>query len=419
MFYMNAEFIAMLDYLERERGIKREILLEAVSNALLSASKKSVGASRDLRIDINRKTGEIRALANLVVVDRISNPQDEIEVSKARKIKPDANVGEILEVEVTPKNFGRIAAQTAKQAMMQRIRQAEKEMIYEEFKDRAGEIVSGTVRRFDRSDVILDLGKFEAVMPQRERVAVEDYNVGDRLRAYVVAVENGIRGPEIIVSRSHPNFVRRLFELEVSEIADGTVEIRGIAREAGYRTKIAVWSANDKVDPVGACVGMRGSRVKNIVRELNNEKVDIIRWSSDPKDYVLEALKPAKIKNLVFDTEKKNVQISVDEDQLSLAIGKKGQNARLTSRLTGWEINIGKDTSATTVVEQKVAQAAQTLAGALPITQEQALSLVKSGFTNLEGLGDADVQDLVDILAVDEAKAREIHDAVHRQEVVH
>src|SRR5215831_7536426 len=273
MFYMNAEFIAMLDYLERERGIKREILLEAVSNALLSASKKSVGASRDLRIDINRKTGEIRALANLLVVDQVANPQDEIELSKARKIKPDANVGESLEVEVTPKNFGRIAAQTAKQAMMQRIRQAEKEMVYEEFKDRAGEIVSGTVRRFDRSDVILDLGKFEAVMPQRERVAVED----------------GVRGPEIIVSRSHPNFVRRLFELEVSEIADGTVEIRGIAREAGYRTKIAVWSANEKVDPVGACVGMRGSRVKNIVRELNNEKVDIIRWSSDPKEYILEA----------------------------------------------------------------------------------------------------------------------------------
>src|SRR5438067_54258 len=356
---MNAEFIAMLDYLERERGIKREILLEAVSNALLSASKKSVSASRELRIDINPKTGEIRALANLIVADKVTNPQDEISETAARRIKSDAKVGDVVEVEVTPKNFGRIAGQTAKQAMMQRIRQVEKEMIYEEFKDRAGEIVSGTVRRFDRSDVILDLGKFEAIMPQRERVVVEDYNVGDRLRAYVVAVDNGIRGPEIIVSRSHPNFVRRLFELEVSEIADGTVEIRGIAREAGYRTKIAVWSANEKVDPVGACVGMRGSRVKNIVRELNNEKVDIIRWSSDPKEYVLEALKPAKVKNLVFDTEKKSVQISVDEDQLSLAIGKKGQNARLTSRLTGWEINIGKDTSATTVVEQKLALAAQ------------------------------------------------------------
>jgi len=412
---MNAEFIAMLDYLERERGIKRDILIEAVSNALLSASKKSVGASRDLRIDINPKTGEIRALANLMVVEKIENPQDEILLSQARKTKADANVGDAIEVEVTPKNFGRIAAQTAKQAMMQRIRQVEKEMIYEEFKDRAGEIVSGTVRRFDRSDVILDLGKFEAIMPQRERVVVEDYNIGDRLRAYVVAVENGIRGPEIIVSRSHPNFVRRLFELEVSEISDGTVEIRGIAREAGYRTKIAVFSDNAKVDPVGACVGMRGSRVKNIVRELNNEKVDIIRWSSDPKEFVLEALKPAKVKNLVFDIEKKSAQISVDEDQLSLAIGKKGQNARLTSRLTGWEINIDKDAATTTAVEQKVTQAAHTLAASLPITEEQAVMLVKAGFTNLEGLQDADISDFVDILAVEETKAQEIHAAVHQE----
>jgi N utilization substance protein A len=414
---MNAEFIAMLDYLERERGIKREILIEAVSNALLSASKKSVGASRDLHIAIDPKTGEIRALANLLVAEKVTNPQDEISLEKARKLKPDAQVGEAVEVEVTPKNFGRIAAQTAKQAMMQRIRQVEKEMIYEEFKDRAGEIVSGTVRRFDRSDVILDLGKFEAVMPQRERVVVEDYNIGDRLRAYVVAVENGARGPEIIISRSHPNFVRRLFELEVSEIADGTVEIRGIAREAGYRTKIAVFSDNSKVDPVGACVGMRGSRVKNIVRELNNEKVDIIRWSSDPKEFVLEALKPAKVKNLVFDVEKKTATISVDEDQLSLAIGKKGQNARLTSRLTGWEINIEKEAPSTTVVEQKVAQAAQTLSTSLPITGEQAMTLVKTGFTNLEGLRDAEVQDLVDILGVEEEKAREIYEAVHREPV--
>jgi N utilization substance protein A len=415
---MNAEFIAMLDYLERERGIKREVLIEAVSNALLSASKKSVGASRDLHIDIDPKSGEIRALANLIVTEKVTNPQDEISLEKARRIKPDAQVGEAIEVEVTPKNFGRIAAQTAKQAMMQRIRQVEKEMIYEEFKDRAGEIVSGTVRRFERSDVILDLGKFEAVMPQRERVVVEDYNVGDRLRAYVVAVENGSRGPEIIVSRSHPNFVRRLFELEVSEIADGTVEIRGIAREAGYRTKIAVFSENAKVDPVGACVGMRGSRVKNIVRELNNEKVDIIRWSSDPKEFVLEALKPAKVKNLVFDVEKKTATISVDEDQLSLAIGKKGQNARLTSRLTGWEINIEKEAPSTTVVEQKVAQAAESFAGSLPISEEQAMTLVKMGFTNLEGLRDAELSDLVDILGVDEEKAREIYEAVHRDEPV-
>ena len=412
---MNSEFIAMLDYLEREKGIKREVLIEAVSNALLSASKKAVGPARDLRIDINPKTGQIRALANLVVVDKVTNEHDEISLSKARKVKPDAQVGEALEVEVTPKDFGRIAAQTAKQAMMQRIRQAEKEMIYDEFKDRAGEIVSGTVRRFERSDVIVDLGKFEAVMPLRERVSTEDYNIGDRIRAYVVAVENGARGPEIIISRSHPNFVRRLFELEVSEIADRTVEIRGIAREAGYRTKIAVHSANEKVDPVGACVGMKGARVKNIVRELNNEKVDIIRWSADPKEFVLEALKPAKIKSVELVPEKKVINIKADEDQLSLAIGKRGQNARLTSRLTGWDINIEKDESAAQVFENRVSQAAKVLAEALKIEEAVARTLVKGGFASVDAFLDVEPQDIADTVGIDLEKAKAIQDAARKE----
>ena len=230
---MNSEFIAVLENLERDRGIKRTVLIEAVQNALLSASKKTLEQARDLRIEIDQKTGQIRAIAKLIVVEKVVNKHDEISLSQAQKIKPDVKPGDEIDVEVTPKNFGRIAAQTAKQAMMQRIREEEKRMIYEEFKDRAGEIVSGTVRRFERSDVIVDLGKFEATMPSKERVQTEDYNIGDRIRAYVVAVENGIRGPEIILSRSHPNFVRRLFEMEVSEISDRTVEIKGIAREAG------------------------------------------------------------------------------------------------------------------------------------------------------------------------------------------
>lgn len=405
---MNAEFIAMLDYLEREKGIKREVLVEAVSNALLSASKKAVGPARDLRIDINPQTGEIRALANLVVVEKVFNGHDEIAIGRAQAIKKDAQLGDIIEVEVTPKNFGRIAAQTAKQAMMQRIRQAEKEMIYDEFKDRAGEIVSGTVRRFERSDVIVDLGKFEAIMPSRERVQTEDYNIGDRIRAYVVAVDNGARGPEIILSRSHPNFVRRLFELEVSEIADHTVEIRGIAREAGYRTKIAVYSADDKVDPVGACVGMRGSRVKNIVRELNNEKVDIIRWSDDIREFVLEALKPAKIKNVILNENSNSIQIKVDEDQLSLAIGKRGQNARLTSRLTGWEINISKDESAQELFEHRVVQAAKVLEEAIGLDEDVALSLVRGGVASLDGLLTVEPEDIAGILDVELNAAKEI-----------
>ncbi|MEY2599377.1 MAG: Transcription termination/antitermination protein NusA, partial [Verrucomicrobiota bacterium] len=279
---MNSEILAGLDFFERDKGIKREVLLEAINTALLTAARKAVGPARELRVEIDPKSGDIKAIAKLLVVERVENKHDEVSLAEAQKrIKADAQIGDELDVPVTPKDFGRIAAQTARQAIMQRIRHAEKEMIYDEFKDRTGEIVNGTVRRFERSDVIVDLGKFEGVMPNRERVTTEEYAIGDRIRAYVVAVENGARGPEIILSRSHPNFIRRLFETEVAEIADKTVEIKGIAREAGHRTKIAVWSANEKVDPVGACVGMRGARVKNIVRELNNEKVDIIRWSSD------------------------------------------------------------------------------------------------------------------------------------------
>jgi N utilization substance protein A len=412
---MNSDLLAVLDYMEREKGIKREVLLDAVSSALLTAAKKSVGPARDLRVTIDPKSGEITALASLIVVEDVRNIHDEIHITRARKIKADAAPGDMLEVEVTPEGFGRIAAQTARQAILQRIRQAEKEMIYDEFKDRAGEIVSGTVRRFERSDVIVDLGKFEAVMPARERVATEDYNIGDRIRAYVVAVENSNRGPEIIISRSHPNFVRRLFEVEVSEIADRTVEIKAIAREAGYRTKIAVWSSDEKVDPVGACVGMRGSRVKNIVRELNQEKVDIIRWSQDSREFVVEALKPAKIKSLALDPSRHAINITVEEDQLSLAIGRRGQNARLTARLTGWEINISKDESATQAFEQKIAQAITTLAKTLKIDEETARSLARAGVNSIEGILEVDPDDIAEILQVDAERARGIHDAARRE----
>jgi N utilization substance protein A len=412
---MNSDLLAVLDYMEREKGIKREILLEALSGALLTAAKKSVGPARDLRVTIDPKSGEITALANLIVADVVRSIHDEIPLARARKIKPDAVVGDVIEVEVTPEGFGRIAAQTARQAILQRIRQIEKEMIFDEFKDRAGEIVSGTVRRFDRSDVVVDLGKFEAVMPMRERVATEDYNIGDRIRAYVVAVENTNRGPEIIISRSHPNFVRRLFEVEVSEIADRTVEIKAISREAGYRTKIAVWSADEKVDPVGACVGMRGSRVKNIVRELNQEKVDIIRWSADPREFVMEALKPAKIKSITIDEERKAVQVTVDEDQLSLAIGRRGQNARLTSRLTGWEINISKDESITHAFEQKLAQAITTLAKTLNIDEETARSLARAGMNSIDGILETDPNDIAELLQIDVGQAQKIQESAKKE----
>jgi transcription termination/antitermination protein NusA len=327
----------------------------------------------------------------------VNNKHDEISLKDAKVIKPDAVVGEEIWKSVPPQDLGRIAAQTARQAIMQRIRQAEKQMIYDEFRDRAGEIVSGVVRGFERQDVKVDLGKFEATMPNRERVQSEDYAIGDRIRAYVVAVDNSSRGPEIILSRSHPNFVRRLFETEVAEIADKTVEIKAIAREAGFRTKVAVFSANPKVDPVGACVGMKGARVKNIVRELNNEKVDIIRWSADIKELVTEALKPAKLKDLWCDEKKKAVEVRVDNDQLSLAIGKRGQNARLTARLTGWEINIEEDTSVKQKFDARVSGAAADLAAKLGIGNDVAEKLVGAGMNDVEIIADCSPDDIVGV----------------------
>jgi len=408
---MSNELLTMLEYLERERGISRETLLQAMQEAIIKAAGKGFGGyTRELRVEISPKTGKIHGVANVLVVDKVTNPQEEMLLARAQVQKPGIKVGDTLEVEVEPAAFGRIAAGVARNAIMSSIRRVEKERIYEEFKDRAGDIVSGTVRRFVKSDVIFDLGKFEAVMPSRERVVTEDYSVGDRLRAYVVAVENGKDGPQIILSRSHPNFVRKLFQLEVSEIADGTVQLKGIAREAGVRTKVAVASADTKVDPVGACVGMRGARVKNIVRELNNEKVDIIKWSDDPKEFVVEALKPAKIKSIEINEADKRVKVTVDEDQLSIAIGKKGQNARLTAKLTGWEVDIEKDASREQAFESQVSSATEAFKTQLGLDEETAAKLVQNGIPSPADLvaGGVEANDLVDMLGIDEAKANEI-----------
>src|SRR5215471_2783019 len=394
---MNADFLAVLEYWEKEKGISRDVLTAAVHEALLSAAKKAVGPARELRVAIEPKTGDIRAFAKLMVSDRVLSKHDQISVFDARRIKADAQLGEEVEVEVTPTGFGRIAAQFAKQNLMQQIRRAEKALIFTEFKDRVGDIISGTVRRFDRSDVIVDLGKYEALLPNRERVPTEEYQVGERIRCYVKAVEQGPHGPEIILSRADPRFVIKLFQLEVSEINDGTIEIKGIAREPGFRTKLAVWTRDSKVDPVGACVGLRGQRVKNIVRELNNEKVDIIRWDPNIKVFLTNALAPAQLKSFEVDEANKRVKITVSEDQLSLAIGKRGQNARLTSKLTGWQVAIEAEVVVTKGFEEKVAEAVESLAAIPGVTREQADVLVHHGLTRLEDLLQADVSDLAGI----------------------
>lgn len=404
---MSNDLLAVMEYMERERGIDRETLFTALESALLKASEKSVGPVKDLRVEIDRKTCRIRALAKVKVVEKVVFPHDEILLKSAQRIKPDARLGEIIEVEVTPKDFGRIAAQTAKQAILQKIRQAEKERVFEEYKDRPGDIVSGTVRRIERSDIVLDLGRAEAVMPAVERVPTEKYQIGDRIRAYILNVENKPQGPEIILTRSHPDFVRRLFELEVSEIADQTVELRGIAREPGFRSKIAVVSKDPKVDPVGACVGMRGIRVKNIVRELSGEKIDIVRWNEDVKTFVTNALAPAKLIRVTVDEAEHTVHVIVEADQLSLAIGKKGQNARLTAKLTGWKIDIQKD-EADISFEEKVSRAVAALAAVEGIGQERAEKLVHAGFLTLEGILAGEASDLEGVDGFDAEAARAV-----------
>ena len=394
---MNAEFIASMEYWEREKGLDREILISAVEDAMVSAAKRAVGPARELRCEIDRKDGDIRAFASLIVVERVTDKQNEISLESALRHKPSAQLNEELEVEVTPKNFGRIASQNAKQALMQAIRRAEKALIYSEFKDRVGDIVSGEVRGFDRSDVLIDLGKFEALLPNRERVPTEEYQRGERIRCLVKAVQGSDSNSEIILSRRDSNFVLKLFQLEVSEINDGTIEVKAIAREPGFRTKLAVHSRDEKVDPVGACVGLRGQRVKNIVRELNNEKIDIIRWDTDIETYVTNSLAPAQIKRLEVEQDRKRVHILVDPDQLSLAIGRRGQNARLTSLLTGWQIDIDPEQEVRVGFEEQVAGAVDALAAIPGIEKEQADALVHAGLLTLDALIGVEAGDLADI----------------------
>jgi N utilization substance protein A len=410
---MASELQQVFEFIERERGIDRETLLHAVETALLKASKKAVSPARELRISVDRKTFEIKAFARVQVVEAVKEPHDQITLPAAKRLKADVKLGDFFEIEVTPKNFGRIAAQTAKQTILQEIRAAEKAKVYKDYKDRPGDIVSGTVRGFERSDVLVDLGRAEAVLPSSERVPIEEYQIGDRLRALLLRVEEKSSGPQLILSRSAPEFVRKLFALEVAEINDNTVEIKAIAREPGYRTKLAVFSNDQKVDPVGACVGMRGLRVKNIVRELSGEKIDIVRWNEDIKTFVTNALSPAKLLRLTVDEETGTVNVIVAADQLSLAIGKKGQNARLTSKLTGWRIDIAKD-EADISFEEKVAGAIAKLAQIEGIGQAHAEKLVHAGFLALEGIVTAEIADLAAVEGFDEASATAIKAAAEK-----
>lgn len=337
---MNGDFLDALRQIEKEKEIPIEALLATIESALESAYKKNYAATGDVRVRVSCSKGGFQVFCEKDVVEKVENSHTEISLEEARQHDPNIQVGDSIEIEVTPENFGRIAAQTAKQVVVQRIREAERERVYEEFGERVGEVLTGTVQRREQRNVYVNLGKIEALLPPAEQVPTEPYRFNDRIKVYVLEVRRTPKGPQVVVSRTHPSLIRRLFELEVPEIAEGIVTIKSVAREPGARTKVAVHSSDEKVDPMGACVGHRGSRVQSVVNELYDEKIDIVRWNENIEKFIAEALSPAKAISVTCDEATKTALVVVPDSQLSLAIGKSGQNVRLAARLTGWRIDI-------------------------------------------------------------------------------
>ena len=356
------EFIEALNLIEKEKGIDKEIIFEAIEASLISACKKNFGAGQNIKVTIDRETGAVACYAEKTVVEEVTDSLNEMTLDEARVLNQNYQLGDVVDLEVTPKDFGRISAQTAKQVVVQKFREAEREILYNRYVTKEKEVVTAIVQRKERRNVIVQLGKMDAILPANEQIPFEKYNFNDRIKVYVMEVKQTTKGPQIFVSRTHPELVKRLFEQEVPEIHDGTVEIKSIAREAGSRTKIAVYSKNANVDALGACVGQNGYRVNVIVEALGGEKIDVINWSDDPKKFIAAALSPSKVVAVALDEEEKSARIVVPDHQLSLAIGKEGQNARLSAKLTGWRIDIKSETQAkgTDFLEIKKNSAAET-----------------------------------------------------------
>ena len=341
----NKELILALEELEKEKGIKKEYLLESIETDLVTAYKRNFDALENVKVEMDPQTGATHVYAMKEVMENANDPALEITLKEAQKINKDLNIGDSVGVEIVPRDFGRIAAQTAKQVIIQKLREAERDVIFSEFNDRKGEIVSGIIQKADRNIVVMDLGKLEGVMPTKEQIPTEHYHVNDKIKGYVLEVERGAKGaPQVIVSRSHPDFVRKLLEFEIPEIYEGVIEIKSVSRDAGYRSKIAVYSPDPNIDPVGSCVGQKGVRIQNVINELNGEKIDVIEWNEDPSIYIASSLLPAQILAVDIKEDEKFAQVIVPDDQLSLAIGKSGQNARLAARLTNWKIDIKSET---------------------------------------------------------------------------
>jgi N utilization substance protein A len=401
---MITELKRVIDQVSREKGLERDVLIKTLEEAVKAAAKKKLGPNYDLEVNFNDELGEVEVFEFKEVVEKVGDEHLEISLEEARKIDPECEMGDSLGVKMDTDEFGRIAAQSAKQVIMQRLREAERNIVYGDFKDRRGEIIHGIVQRFDKGSIVVNLGRTEAELPVKEQIPKENYKQGDRIRAYILDVKQFSRGPQIILSRTHPNFLSALFENEVPEIAEGIVSIVQVAREPGSRAKIAVTSRDSDVDPVGACVGMKGSRVQAVVQELRGEKIDIVTWDQDPAKFICNALAPAEIMRVVVDEDDKAMEVVVPDDQLSLAIGKRGQNVRLASKLSGWHLDVTSETN----YNRSLKEAYDSLLNIDGVGEKTALNLYQAGFRSAEEVSEAQIPDLVQLRDIGEEKAAKI-----------
>jgi N utilization substance protein A len=402
------ELLQIADAVAREKSIDRQIVVDAMQDAIAKAARSRYGAETDVHAEINTKTGELRLARHLQVVDTVENPAIEITVDEAKRHNPAAQAGDVIADPLPPFDFGRIAAQSAKQVIVQKVREAERDRQYDEYKDRIGEIVNGAVKRVEYGNVFVDLGRGEAIIRRDEMIPRETFKVGDRARAYVYDVRREPRGPQIFLSRTHPQFMAKLFGQEVPEIYDGIVEVKAVARDPGSRAKIAVISRDSSIDPVGACVGMRGSRVQAVVGELQGEKIDIIPWSPDVATFVVNALQPAEVAKVVLDEEADKIEVVVPDEQLSLAIGRRGQNVRLASQLTGWDIDILTEAEESERRQKEFVQRTDLFMNALNVDETVGQLLASEGFRNVEELAYVELSELASIEGFDEDTAGEI-----------
>ena len=408
---MNYDILEALGQITKDKNLDLNYVIETLESGLLQAAKKKLGGAENVAVKLDRKTGDIKMFLIKKVVKKVEDPKLEISLDEAREQDEDAKIEGEVQIPLHFEDFGRNAIAMAKQVLIQRIQEAARDKVFEEYKDRVGEIVSGAVQQVDKGNIIVNLGKAEGFMPAKEQIPNEKFRQGNRIRAYIVTVEKSSKGPQIILSRTHPGFLRRLFELEVPEIFEKIIEIKGVAREPGERAKVAVTSVDSRIDPVGACVGIRGSRVQGIVRELNNERIDVIQWSADPETFVSQSLAPAKIIHIDTNQEEKTMDVVVNDDKLSLAIGKAGQNARLASKLTGWKINILSETDYKQNKKKKQEEeetAVSELSQLSGVGEKLAEKIKEAGYNSLADLAETTVEDLTQIEGIGEKKAAKL-----------